>query len=48
MENKISITANEIENLNTVWPLPKKKTKIVIIGAGGIVTDAHLPAYKKG
>lgn len=26
---------------------PKKKLPIVIIGAGGIVKDAHLPAYKK-
>ena len=48
MEKKITVTANKIENLNTVWPQPKKKKKIVIIGAGGIVTDAHLPAYKKG
>lgn len=27
--------------------LPQKKLPIVIIGAGGIVKDAHLPAYKK-
>lgn len=27
--------------------LPKKPLPIVIIGAGGIVGDAHLPAYKK-
>ncbi|TJZ62122.1 Gfo/Idh/MocA family oxidoreductase [Sphingobacterium olei] len=27
--------------------LPKTKLPIVIIGAGGIVKDAHLPAYKK-
>lgn len=27
--------------------LPAKPLPIVIIGAGGIVTDAHLPAYKK-
>ena len=37
-----------IENLNTVWPSPAQKKKIVIIGAGGIVSDAHLPAYKNG
>jgi predicted dehydrogenase len=27
--------------------LPEKSLPIVIIGAGGIVADAHLPAYKK-
>ncbi|ADY51056.1 oxidoreductase domain protein [Pseudopedobacter saltans DSM 12145] len=27
--------------------LPEQKLPIVIIGAGGIVKDAHLPAYKK-
>lgn len=27
--------------------LPKKKRPIAIIGAGGIVKDAHLPAYEK-
>lgn len=27
--------------------LPVKKLPIIIIGAGGIVNDAHLPAYKK-
>ena len=26
---------------------PDKKSPIVIIGAGGVVRDAHLPAYKK-
>jgi predicted dehydrogenase len=36
-----------IEKLNSEWPLPKNKKNIVIIGAGGIVHDAHLPAYKK-
>ena len=39
---------DDIKNLNTKWPMPSKKKKIVIIGAGGIVSDAHLPAYKKG
>jgi len=28
--------------------LPKSKQPIIIIGAGGIVADAHLPAYKIG
>jgi predicted dehydrogenase len=27
--------------------LPQKRLPIVIVGAGGIVKDAHLPAYKK-
>ncbi|MRX46659.1 Gfo/Idh/MocA family protein [Pedobacter puniceum] len=27
--------------------LPQKKLPIIMIGAGGIVKDAHLPAYKK-
>jgi predicted dehydrogenase len=26
--------------------LPKNKRPIIIIGAGSIVNDAHLPAYK--
>jgi predicted dehydrogenase len=29
------------------WPAPGKPKPIVIIGAGGIVRDAHLPAYAK-
>ena len=29
------------------WPLPAKPRPIVIVGAGGIVNDAHLPAYQK-
>lgn len=29
------------------WPLPSDPRPIAIIGAGGIVTDAHLPAYHK-
>lgn len=29
------------------WQLPANPKPIVIIGAGGIVADAHLPAYKK-
>ncbi len=44
----MTVTVNDIKNLHTTWPLPKKKKKIIIIGAGGIVKDAHLPAYHKG
>jgi len=32
--------------LRQSWPLPSFPRPIVIIGAGGIVTDAHLPAYR--
>ena len=44
----MKITVDDIKNLNTLWPLPVKRKRIVIIGAGGVVKDAHLPAYKKG
>ncbi len=27
------------------WPMPSQPKPIVVIGAGGIVNDAHLPAY---
>ena len=33
--------------LRQSWPLPKGPRPIVLIGAGGIVRDAHLPAYRK-
>ncbi len=29
------------------WPRPSRPRPIVVIGAGGIVNDAHLPAYAK-
>ena len=29
------------------WPLPAAPRPIVVLGAGGIVRDAHLPAYRK-
>jgi predicted dehydrogenase len=34
--------------LNQKWPLPTNPRPIVIIGAGGIVNDSHLPAYVMG
>jgi predicted dehydrogenase len=34
------------EPLRQAWPLPSRLRPIVIIGAGGIVNDAHLPAYR--
>ena len=38
---------NIIKNFSQTWPMPSKLSPIVIIGTGGIVRDAHLPAYKK-
>ncbi len=32
--------------LRQAWPLPAAPRPIVIIGGGGIVADAHLPAYR--
>ena len=29
------------------WPRPSRPRPIVILGCGGIVNDAHLPAYAK-
>ena len=34
-------------DLVQAWPRPTKPCPIVIIGASGIVADAHLPAYRK-
>lgn len=33
--------------LQQSWPMPSAPRPIVVIGAGGIVKDAHLPAYRK-
>lgn len=33
-------------SLRQSWPLPSRPRPIVIIGAGGIVDDAHMPAYR--
>jgi predicted dehydrogenase len=35
------------QSLQQAWPFPKDPIPIAIIGAGGIVNDAHLPAYRK-
>ena len=32
-------------SLQQCWPFPTRPRPIVLIGAGGIVNDAHLPAY---
>lgn len=36
----------DVTSLRQRWPLPSAPRPIVIIGAGGIVNDAHLPAYR--
>ena len=33
--------------LKQAWPVPSAPRPIVIVGAGGIVSDAHMPAYRK-
>ena len=43
----MSFKPSDITNLTTIISMPKNPIGIVIIGAGGIVSDAHLPAYKK-
>ena len=35
-----------VNELRQSWPRPSAPKPIVIIGSGGIVTDAHLPAYR--
>ena len=35
------------KHLQQTWPRPPRLRPIVIIGAGDIVRDAHLPAYRK-
>ncbi|WP_283193747.1 Gfo/Idh/MocA family oxidoreductase [Rhizobium sp. AN80A] len=41
------VEALDPSRLRQSWPLPAKPRPIVIFGAGSIVGDAHLPAYKK-
>jgi predicted dehydrogenase len=33
--------------LPQTWPMPATPRPIVVLGAGGIVQDAHMPAYRK-
>ena len=39
-------TELDVGTLRQAWPAPSAPRPIVIIGTGGIVTDAHLPAYR--
>jgi predicted dehydrogenase len=43
-ENAVMSTA---QSLQQAWPPPKSPIPIAIIGAGGIVNDGHMPAYRK-
>ena len=36
-----------LDQLRQLWPMPSSPRPITIIGAGGIVRGAHLPAYRK-
>ncbi len=38
--------ALDVASLRQEWPAPSDPRPIVIIGAGGIVDDAHMPAYR--
>ena len=44
MKNKEDL----IKSFKQTWDKPSKLSPIIIIGCGGIVKDAHLPAYQKG
>jgi predicted dehydrogenase len=43
----MSALATEISQLNQAWPRPSAPRPIVIVGAGSIVGDAHLPVYER-
>ncbi|MCC6126145.1 MAG: Gfo/Idh/MocA family oxidoreductase [Pirellulales bacterium] len=45
MPNQNAVEA--IRCLSNAWPLPSNPRPIVILGAGAIVNDAHLPAYRE-
>lgn len=38
---------NPLLNLQQTWPTPTRPRPVVILGTGGIVNDAHMPAYRK-
>src|SRR5271154_5814057 len=40
-------TPPSIRDLRQSWPRPAAPKPIVVIGAGSIVRDAHLPVYKR-
>jgi predicted dehydrogenase len=38
--------SDALPTLRQAWPKPANPSPIVVIGSGGIVNDAHLPAYR--
>src|SRR3984957_17913935 len=38
---------NPTADLRQRWPMPSAPRPIVVIGAGSIVRDAHLPVYRR-
>lgn len=36
------------DHLQQRWPMPDRPKPIIFIGGGGIVNDAHIPAYRQG
>lgn len=43
----MNAAARELGDLRQRWPTPSRPRAIVFLGAGGIVRDAHLPAYRR-
>ncbi|MBL8879223.1 MAG: Gfo/Idh/MocA family oxidoreductase [Phycisphaerales bacterium] len=42
----MSPTSEQLKDIAQSWPMPSRPRPIIIIGAGGIVRAAHLPAYR--
>lgn len=42
-----ALTVADVQALGGFWPMPVEPRPIVVIGAGSIVNDGHLPAYRK-
>ena len=43
----MTTAAVSLDSLNQRWPVPSSPRPIVVIGAGSIVRDAHLPIYAR-
>ena len=41
------VVTGPFDRLRQLWPMPSAPRPITVIGAGGIVRGAHLPAYRK-